>query len=60
MDETTQQLIALGLVAAVVACELWRRWRKRRAGKAGCDGCDTPGKTKNKSGETPLRFYRRR
>jgi len=60
VDESTQQLIALGLVAAVVGFELWRRWKKRQRGAVGCDGCDTSGNTKKDAGEAPVRFYRRR
>ena len=60
MDESTQQLIALFLVAAAVAFELWRRWRRRRKRTAGCDGCDTPGNADKSPGDQPVRFYRRR
>ncbi|NND55509.1 MAG: hypothetical protein HKN56_11140 [Gammaproteobacteria bacterium] len=60
MDETTQQLIALSLVAVVIGAELWRRWKKRQSKSDGCDGCDSPGSTKKDAGEAPVRFYRRR
>ncbi len=61
MDESTQQILALALVAGVVLLEWVRRCRKRRRGKTGCDGCDSPGKAKQRSNkETPLRFYKRR
>ena len=60
MDETTQQIIALAIVALAVLIELLRRYRKKRSGKAGCDGCDTPaGENNGARGETPLRFYKR-
>jgi hypothetical protein len=59
MDETTQQLLALGLVALAVAAEWLRRKRKNKKGGAGCDGCDTPEQSAVKK-ESPLRFYRRR
>jgi hypothetical protein len=60
MDESTQQLIALGLVAAVVALELLRRARKKKAGKAGCEGCDTGGnKDANSASEATVKFYKK-
>ena len=60
MDESTQQIIALGIVAAAVALELLRRYRKKKAGKVGCDGCDTPGNAKPANGEAPVKFYKKR
>lgn len=61
MDESTQQLIALGIVALAVGAELLRRYRKKRAGKVGCEGCDTPAAPKpNAAGEAPVRFYKKR
>lgn len=59
MDEHTQQIVALLLVAVAVAAELWRRRRKKQRGKAGCDGCDSGTKPGNTT-DQPLRFYRRR
>jgi hypothetical protein len=61
MDETTQQILALSIVAVVIGLELLRRYRKKRSGKAGCDGCDTGNNNKtNEKGETPVKFYKRR
>jgi hypothetical protein len=61
MDETTQQILALAIVAIVIGLELLRRYRKKRSGGAGCDGCDTGNKaTTNDKGETPVKFYKRR
>ncbi|MCC7257877.1 MAG: hypothetical protein IT486_05860 [Gammaproteobacteria bacterium] len=57
-DTDLQELLALGVVVLVVALTLWRRARRRRAGKAGCSGCDS--KAARPSGESPLRFHRRR
>ena len=60
MDESTQQIVALMIVAVAIVVELLRRHRRRNAGKPGCDGCDS-GASKPKSGkEAPVRFYRRR
>ncbi len=59
MDESTQQLLALGLVALVIIAELLRRQRKRRKSNSGCDGCDSSAKTDAKKTQ-PLKFYRRR
>ena len=39
MDESTQQLLALALVALAVGLELLRRYRKKKAGKIGCENC---------------------
>lgn len=39
MDESTQQLIALLIVACAIGLELWRRQRKKKAGKIGCENC---------------------
>jgi len=58
MDESSQQLLALGLVALVVVAEWLRRKRKKKKRAAGCDGCDTPEQNASKK-ESPLRFYRR-
>ena len=61
MDESTQQILALCIVAIVIGLELLRRYRKKRSGKAGCDGCETGNNTKaNEKGETPVKFYKRR
>jgi len=60
MDEATQQIFALTIVAVVVGLELLRRYRKKRAGKAGCDGCETGnGTAANNKGEAPIRFYKK-
>ena len=58
MEETTQQLIALLLVAIVVGLELFRRYRKKQRGKVGCEGCDTNEQTENDA-EKPVKFYTR-
>jgi hypothetical protein len=58
MDDTSQQVIALALVAIAVAVELVRQHRRKKAGKPGCDGCET-GTPKNKNNDTPLKFYKR-
>ena len=61
MDETTQQIIAIGIVAVAVGLELLRRYRKKKAGKAGCDDCDSDAGTEaNDKGDAPVRFYRKR
>ena len=61
MNESTQQIIALSIVAVVVGLELLRRYRKKKAGKVGCDDCDSSSGTKaNAKGEAPVRFYKRR
>jgi hypothetical protein len=61
MSESTQQLIALVIVAIAIGFELLRRYRKKKAGKQGCDGCDAPGGNKPGSqGETPVKFYKKR
>jgi hypothetical protein len=61
MDESLQQIIALGIVAIVVGFELLRRYRKKRSGKAGCDGCDTGNNNKTDAkSEAPVKFYKRR
>jgi hypothetical protein len=60
MDELTQQIVALSIVAVVVGLELLRRYRKKKAGKAGCDDCDSGSGTKaNEKGEAPIKFYKR-
>jgi hypothetical protein len=60
MDETTQQLIALTIVAVAVMLELLRRYRKKKAGKPGCDNCDVvSGDKANDKGEAPVKFYRK-
>ena len=60
MDESLQQFIALGLVAAIVAIELLRRRRKKKAGKVGCDDCDSgSGDKANAEGEAPVKFYKK-
>jgi len=56
MDESTQQIIALGMVAIVIAAEVLRRWRKNRKKSA---GLNDPNTARDKK-ETPLKFYRRR
>ena len=54
MDETTQQLIALTIVAGAVMLVLLRRYRKKKAGKPGCDNCDVvSGAKTNDKGEAP-------
>jgi hypothetical protein len=58
MEETTQQLIALLLVAIVVGLELLRRYRKKQNGKVGCEGCDTNEQVENDA-EKPIKFYTR-
>lgn len=53
----TQDLIALGIVAVVVALALWRRIRLQRERRRNpCAGCET---TKVTPIETAVRFYRR-
>ncbi|MCP3999559.1 MAG: hypothetical protein GY727_01440 [Gammaproteobacteria bacterium] len=60
MDETTQKILALCIVAIVIGLELLRRYKKKHTGKAGCDGCDTSNSAKtNEKGETPVKFYKR-
>jgi hypothetical protein len=59
MDESLQQMLALGLVALAIVAEWLRRKRKNKKGAAGCDGCDTQEQSTAKK-ESPLRFYRRR
>ena len=39
MDESTQQVIALLIVAVAVGAELYRRYRKKKAGQMGCENC---------------------
>jgi len=39
MDENTQQLVALLIVALIVGLETLRRYRKQKAGKIGCESC---------------------
>ena len=58
MDEATQQLIALFIVAIVVGLELFRRYRKKQRGKVGCEGCDTNKQIENDA-EKPVKFYTR-
>ncbi len=58
MEESTQQIIALLLVAVVIGFELRRRYLKKKSGKIGCDEC---GPDKAKTGnEAPVKFYKRR
>jgi hypothetical protein len=58
MEESTQQIIALLLVAVIAGFELRRRYLKKKRGKIGCDGC---GPDKAKPGkEAPVKFYKRR
>jgi hypothetical protein len=61
MEETTQQFIALAIVAVVITLELIRRYRKKKAGKPGCEDCpaDT-GERANDKGEAPVKFYRKK
>ncbi|MEE4185011.1 MAG: hypothetical protein V2J12_04520 [Gammaproteobacteria bacterium] len=58
MDESLQQLIALGLVAAAVGVEWLRRRRSKRARAGGCDTC-RPRSTAPSVQVAPLRFYQR-
>jgi len=58
MDESSQQIIALVLVAAVVGIALWRKLRNNPKGKSGCSGCE-PQTTIEKSATKPLKFYKR-
>jgi hypothetical protein len=44
MDESTQQIAALLLVALAVGIELLRRHRKKKAGLIGCENCKDTGK----------------
>jgi hypothetical protein len=59
MEETTQQYIALAIVAVAVALELIRRYRKKKAGKPGCEDCPSSdsGERANEEGEAPVKFY---
>jgi hypothetical protein len=60
MNESTQQIVALSIVAVFVGLELLRRYRKKKAGKAGCDDCDSGTDTKTSAkGEAPIKFYKR-
>jgi hypothetical protein len=59
MEESTQQLIALGLVVVIIAAELIRRRRKKKQSSSGCGDCGSADKTADKK-ESPLKFYRRR
>lgn len=59
MDDSSQQIIALALVAIAVAVELVRRYRRKKINKPGCDGCET-GKPQNNTNEKSLKFYTRR
>lgn len=53
----TQDLIALGIVAVVVALALWRQVRLKRARRRNpCAGCENTQVTPT---ETAVRFYRR-
>jgi len=55
MEESTQQILALGLVAVVVIAELLRRRRKKKQRLSGLNA-----KKNGTKQERPLRFYRRR
>lgn len=57
MSGGLQELLALGVVVAVVALEVLRRWRRRKSAAPGCDGCEKSGPPPK---EAPLRFHRRR
>ena len=60
MDESTQQILALTIVAAAVAVELIRRYRKKKAGKPGCEDCPSDtGERANEKGEAPVKFYKK-
>ena len=60
MDESTQQIIALTVVAVAVVLELFRRYRKKKAGKPGCEDCPSDTGTRaNDKGEAPVKFYKK-
>jgi len=50
-----QELIALGIVIAVVGFSLYRRYRRPRGRAPGC--CEADGQ--RNSDERPIHFYRR-
>ena len=52
-----QEIVALGIVLAVVAFAIWRRWKKGRSGQGTCDGCDKPSVAD--SAEKTIHPYRR-
>jgi len=56
MDESTQQLVSIIIVAVVVGTFVVSRWRNRKSSGSSCGGCG-PGKTAN---EVPLKFMRKR
>lgn len=56
-----QEILALGIVLAVVAFALWRRWTRANSrasdGRAACSGCDDGSAATVE--EKPIRIYRR-
>ena len=52
-----QEIVALGIVLAVVLFAVWRRWRRGRQNQAGCSGCDHA--APQPSNEKTIHPYRR-
>jgi len=58
MDESLQEIIALGLVGLAIGLELLRRWRKRQQAANGCTNCE-PGNNSRPPEATPINFYKK-